>query len=108
MNQSTLWLAELQFFLSLSFVAVFFAIELGLSWVLFAFRLRTLGGNQAMWLPAYRTWVRVFALATVLSIAAKIGRASCRERVMRPVIGAVIVGRIRATSCDSHYRRDIR
>ncbi|HLR82230.1 MAG TPA: cytochrome ubiquinol oxidase subunit I [Paenalcaligenes sp.] len=72
MNQSTLWLAELQFFLSLSFVAVFFAIELGLSWVLFAFRLRTLGGNQAMWLPAYRTWVRVFALATVLSIAASI------------------------------------
>ncbi|HLR30637.1 MAG TPA: cytochrome ubiquinol oxidase subunit I [Paenalcaligenes sp.] len=72
MTQSTLWLAELQFFLSLSFVAVFFAIELGLSWVLFAFRLRTLGGNQAMWLPAYRTWVRVFALATVLSIAASI------------------------------------
>src|SRR5690625_7673831 len=25
-----------------------------------------------MWLPAYRTWVRVFALATVLSIAASI------------------------------------
>ncbi|HLS16647.1 MAG TPA: cytochrome ubiquinol oxidase subunit I [Paenalcaligenes sp.] len=72
MTHSTLWLAELQFFLSLSFVAVFFAIELGLSWVLLVFRLRTLGSNQAMWLPAYRTWVRVFALATVLSIAASI------------------------------------
>lgn len=72
MTHSTLWLAELQFFLSLSFMAVCFAIELGLSWVLFVFRLRTLGANQTLWLPAYRTWVRIFALATVLSIAASI------------------------------------
>lgn len=72
MTHSTLWLAELQFFLSLSFMAVCFAIELGLSWVLFVFRIRTLGANQALWLPAYRTWVRIFALATVLSIAASI------------------------------------
>src|SRR5690625_4717551 len=72
MKHATVSLAALHFFLSLSFVAVFFAIELGLSWVLLVFRLRTLGSNQAMWLPAYRTWVRVFALATVLSIAASI------------------------------------
>lgn len=72
MTHSTLWLAELQFFLSLGFMALFFAIELGLSWVLFVFRLRSLGKAAAIWLDVYRTWVRVFALAFVLSFAASI------------------------------------
>jgi len=72
MTHTTLWLAELQFFISLGFMAVFFAIELGLSWVLFVFRLRTVYTKHSLWLGTYRTWVRIFALALVLSFAASI------------------------------------
>jgi len=72
MTHSTLSLAEFQFFLSLSFMAIFFAIEFGLSWMLFIYRLRTLGQVSSIWLGAYRTWVRVFALALILSLAASI------------------------------------
>jgi len=72
MTHSTVWLAELQFFISLSFMAIFFALELGLSWVLFIFRVRTLGRAGPVWMGAYRTWARIFAIAFVLSLAASI------------------------------------
>lgn len=49
---------------------LFMALELGLSWVLFYFRLRTFGKAQAAWMGAYRFWVRIFALAFIVSFAA--------------------------------------
>lgn len=70
MTHSTLWLAQTQFFTSLGFMLLFLALELGLAWVLIYFKLRALGRNPSVWTAAYRFWVRVFALAFVLSFAA--------------------------------------
>jgi cytochrome d ubiquinol oxidase subunit I len=70
MTYSTLWLSQIQFFSSLGFMLLFLVIELGLAWVLLYFRVRSLGAGQAAWIAAYRFWVRVFALAFVLSFAA--------------------------------------
>src|SRR5690554_2020261 len=69
MTYSALWFSQLQFFGSLGFMAVFFAISLGLSWVLFFLRLRAMGERHLLWLPVYRFWVRVFALAFLVSFA---------------------------------------
>lgn len=49
---------------------LFLALELGLTWVLLYFKLRALVGDTSVWTTAYRFWVRVFALAFVLSFAA--------------------------------------
>ncbi len=51
---------------------LFLALELGLAWVLLYFKLRALGRNPSVWTAAYRFWVRVFALAFVLSFAASL------------------------------------
>ncbi|NYT65204.1 cytochrome ubiquinol oxidase subunit I [Alcaligenaceae bacterium] len=72
MTYSTLWLAQTQFFTSLGFMLLFLALELGLAWVLLYFKLRALGRNPGVWTAAYRFWVRVFALAFVLSFAASL------------------------------------
>lgn len=69
MTQSTLWLSQLQFFSGIGFVLLFLAIEMGLAWLLVYFRWRALSGDAA-WLGAYRFWVRVFALAFILSFSA--------------------------------------
>lgn len=66
------WLAQLQFFTGLGFLLVFLLIELALAWVLFAFKLATHFSKQAGWLAAYRFWVRVFALASVLVLAGSV------------------------------------
>lgn len=70
MTHSTLWLAQIQFFSSLGFMLLFLVVELGLAWVLLYFKLRSLGLQRAAWTQAYRFWVRVFALAFILSFAA--------------------------------------
>lgn len=70
MMHSTLWLSQIQFFSSLGFMLLFLAIELGLAWVLLYFKLRSLSSDHAPWTEAYRFWVRVFALAFILSFAA--------------------------------------
>ncbi|MEB2401399.1 MAG: cytochrome ubiquinol oxidase subunit I [Alcaligenaceae bacterium] len=70
MTYSTLWLSQIQFFASLGFMLMFLVIELGLAWVLLYFKLRAFGREHAAWTAAYRFWVRVFALAFVLSFAA--------------------------------------
>src|SRR5690606_19089782 len=54
---------------SLGFMLLFLTIELGLAWVLLYFKLRWRGPDHAAWTAAYRFWVRVFALAFVLSFA---------------------------------------
>lgn len=69
MSNTALWLSAVQFFLSYGFMALFIALELGLAWALFYFKVRALwSGNQA-WTDAYRFWVRVFALAFFLGLA---------------------------------------
>ncbi|WP_454004631.1 cytochrome ubiquinol oxidase subunit I [Alcaligenes sp. Marseille-Q7550] len=70
MTHSALSISQVQFFLSLGFMLLFLALELGLSWVLFYFRIKTFGSKQNAWMGAYRFWVRIFALAFILSFAA--------------------------------------
>lgn len=72
MTDSTLWLTQIQFFSSLGFMSLFLAMELGLAWVLLYFKLRSLGTEHAAWKAAYRFWVRVFALAFILSFASSL------------------------------------
>lgn len=69
MTYSTLWLSQIQFFSSLGFMVLFLVVELGLAWVLLYFKVRSLGPDKSLWTEAYRFWVRVFALAFVLSLA---------------------------------------
>ncbi|CAM5193170.1 Cytochrome d ubiquinol oxidase subunit I OS=Castellaniella defragrans OX=75697 GN=HNR28_001257 PE=3 SV=1 [Castellaniella denitrificans] len=67
----TAWVLSLsQFYLSLGFVLFFLALELGLAWVLFGFRLRARRSQAA--LLAYRFWARVFALSLILGFAASL------------------------------------
>lgn len=72
MTYSALWFSQLQFFGSLSFMLVFFAMELGLSWLLLFYRIRAMSGPHSVWVSAYRFWVRVFALAFILSFASSL------------------------------------
>jgi len=69
MTSSVLWLSQVQFFLSLGFMLLFLVIELGLAWALLYFKIRAHGSAQAGWTAAYRFWVRVFALAVILTLA---------------------------------------
>lgn len=72
MTYSALWLSQLQFFGSLSFMLIFFAMELGLSWLLLLYRIRALSGPHSVWVSTYRFWVRVFALAFILSFTSSL------------------------------------
>ncbi|MBV6273032.1 cytochrome ubiquinol oxidase subunit I [Alcaligenaceae bacterium CGII-47] len=72
MTQSALYLSLTQFFMSLGFLLVFLATELGLAWALLYFRIRARRGASLPWMLAYRFWVRVFALALTLSFASSI------------------------------------
>ena len=68
MTQSVLWISQAQFFMSLTFTLLFLLLEIGLAWALVVFKLRSVRGD-ARCTQAYRFWVRVFALAFVLSFA---------------------------------------
>lgn len=71
MTHSTLWLAQIQFFSGFGFMLMFLVLEFGLAWVLLFFRIMaTRSAFDAGWMAAYRFWVRVFALAFILSFAA--------------------------------------
>lgn len=70
MTHTTLWLSQIQFYSSLGFMALFLMMELGLAWMLAYFRIRSLSTPAGTWMTAYRFWVRVFALAFILSFAA--------------------------------------
>lgn len=69
MSNTALWLSTAQFFLSYGFMALFVALELGLAWALFYFKVRGLWSGNPAWTEAYRFWVRVFALAFFLGLA---------------------------------------
>lgn len=68
MTNLTLWFSQAQFFLSLGFFSLFLVIELGLAWVLLFFKLGVFLNAGPGWVAAYRFWVRVFALAVVLTL----------------------------------------
>lgn len=69
MSNLTPWLSQIQFFLSLGFLSLFLVIELGLAWALLFFKIKAHWTGQAGWTVAYRFWVRVFALAFILTLA---------------------------------------
>ena len=62
-------LARIQFLASFSFLALFMAFALALSWMLLFFKLRARFSGDAGWTAAYRFWVRIFALCFVLTLA---------------------------------------
>lgn len=49
---------------------MFLVLEFGLAWVLLYFRMMATKTSSTEWVAAYRFWVRVFALAFMLSFAA--------------------------------------
>jgi cytochrome d ubiquinol oxidase subunit I len=72
MTDSALWLSLTQFYLSVGFMALFAMVELGLSWVLFYFKVRGLLADGVVWANAYRFWSRVFALSFFFVLAGSI------------------------------------
>ena len=72
MDISTLSLARTQFVASLSFLAFFLAFSLALAWVLLFFKIRARWSGHGGWTAAYRFWVRIFALAFVLTLATSV------------------------------------
>ncbi|MFA5522000.1 MAG: cytochrome ubiquinol oxidase subunit I [Castellaniella sp.] len=72
MTHTTLWLAQIQFFASVGFLLLFLVLELGLAWGLLVLRALAMGQGRVQWLPAYRLWARVFALAVALGFAASV------------------------------------
>jgi cytochrome d ubiquinol oxidase subunit I len=70
MSMPPLFLGQLQFTVCLAFLALFTALALALSWLLLYFKVRARFGGDAGWTAAYRFWVRIFALAFVLALAA--------------------------------------
>lgn len=71
MTNSPLWLAQIQFFTSLGFLSLFLLLELGLAWLLVYFKLRAVSpGQRACFIQAYRFWARIFALTSILALAA--------------------------------------
>jgi len=67
-----LLLGRVQFTVCLGFLAFFVALGLALSWLLLYFKLKARFSGNAGWTAAYRFWVRIFALAFVLTLAAAV------------------------------------
>ncbi|MEI2417468.1 cytochrome ubiquinol oxidase subunit I [Orrella sp. JC864] len=70
MDVTPLSLARVHFLASLGFFALFLAIALALAWVLLLFKIQARRTGAPGWTAAYRLWVRLFALAFVLALAA--------------------------------------
>jgi len=69
MEISALFLARVQFALSLNMHVLFAALAMALGWVLCVFRYAAWRSPEAGWLTAYRFWVRTFALSFFLALA---------------------------------------
>lgn len=72
MANTTVWLSQAQFLISLGFMSLFLFVEVGLAWVLLFFKLADHASQGNAWLQAYRFWVRVYALAAILALAAAV------------------------------------
>ncbi len=71
-NLDPLILARIQFAANISFHILFPTITIALGWVLLYFKLRWRSSGDARWQAAYRTWVKVFALAFALGVVSGI------------------------------------
>ncbi|WP_397474000.1 cytochrome ubiquinol oxidase subunit I [Pusillimonas sp.] len=69
---TTVWLSQVQFLTSLGFLLLFLLLELGLAWVLLLFKAANHLAQDNTWVLAYRFWVRVYALAAILALAAAV------------------------------------
>ncbi len=65
-------LARIQFAANISFHILFPTITIALGWLLLYFKLRWRASGDAKWQAAYRTWVKVFALAFALGVVSGI------------------------------------
>ena len=65
-------LARIQFAANISFHILFPTITIALGWVLLYFKLRWRNSGDERWQAAYRTWVKVFALAFALGVVSGI------------------------------------
>lgn len=72
MEFDTFILSRIQFALNISFHILFPSISIGLAWVLFYFKLRFNLSHQAVWMRAYRFWVKIFALTFALGVVSGI------------------------------------
>ena len=63
MEISTLFLARIQFALSLNAHVLFAALAMALGWILCVFRYQAWQAPESGWTAAYRFWVRTFALS---------------------------------------------
>ena len=69
MEISTLFLARIQFALSLNAHVLFAALAMALGWILCVFRYQAWQAPESGWTAAYRFWVRTFALSFFLALA---------------------------------------
>lgn len=69
---TTVWLSQVQFLVSLGFMSLFLFLELGLAWVLLLFKAANHLTPGNAWMQAYRFWVRIYALAAILVLAAAV------------------------------------
>src|SRR3546814_4582499 len=103
MDIGPLLLARIQFTASLSFLALFMALALALSWLLLFFKLRAHRTGLPGWTAAYRFWVRFFAMSFVLTMAAALpvvfqlgslgpGQMDKTGKVAGPLIGSGELG----------------
>jgi len=67
-----LLLSRLQFALNISFHILFPTITIALCWLLFYFKLRFNLSGHAVWMRAYRFWVKIFALSFALGVVSGI------------------------------------
>lgn len=67
---TTVWLSQVQSLVSLGFMSLFLVLELGLVWVLLLFKTANHFTQGNAWMLAYRFWVRVYALAAIVGLAA--------------------------------------
>jgi cytochrome bd ubiquinol oxidase subunit I len=61
-------LARIQFAANISFHILFPTISIALAWLLLYFKWRHAGSGDALWMQAYRFWVKVFALTFALGV----------------------------------------
>ena len=69
MEISALFLARVQFALSLNVHVLFAALAMALGWILCVFRFQAWKTPDSGWTAAYRFWVRAFALSFFLALA---------------------------------------
>lgn len=68
----TLLLSRIQFAANISFHILFPTITIALCWFLVFFRVRFIQTGNAVWMRAYRFWVKIFALTFALGVVSGI------------------------------------